>query len=75
MYNVTIDRIRIFVWERWMLSWILPRVLTNLSLAFFQSVQACISGHTIKFTAKLKGCHLCSFHFLIFPNCAAFAGV
>jgi len=54
MCNVTTYRTRIFVLERWMLLWILPRAFTNLSMAFCQGQQACIyRPYFIKFTAKL----------------------
>ena len=59
-----------------MLSWVLPRVLTNLSTAFCQGQQACISGHTL--SSSLQNCKVAIYvccHFLIFPDCTAFSGV
>jgi len=52
--TIYIDRIRIFLLERWVFSWNLPRVLTNLSMAFCQGQQACISGHTL--SLSLQNC-------------------
>jgi len=34
MYNVTIFRVRIFVYERWVMERILPRLLTSLSMCY-----------------------------------------